>query len=147
MGDIMCTRVPKISISPERVFFILQKAREFDAKVEQTDPDSGSNPSDDKNVDVLEDTANDPTFEEYLGALQLLDADEQLDLLALSWIGRGDFTAGEWSETRAEAASMRTMRTKRIPEYVTQTSQAGDYLEEDIASLGYSLEEYEKGRL
>lgn len=140
----MNAKVPEISINPERVFFILQKAREFDAKVEQTDPDSGSNPSDDKGIDVLEDTANDPTYEEYLGALQLLNADEQLDLLALLWIGRGDFTAGEWSEARAEAASM---RTKRIPEYVAQTPQAGDYLEEGLAALGYSLEEYEKGRL
>ena len=45
---------PELSLDPETAFFILMKARELDAKVEESDPDSGSNPSDDRSVDVLE---------------------------------------------------------------------------------------------
>jgi hypothetical protein len=43
-----------LTITPDSVFAILLKAREFDVKVPQTDPDSGSNPSDDDSVDALE---------------------------------------------------------------------------------------------
>ena len=33
-----------LTISPEKVCFIIVKAREFDAKDEMTEPDPGSNP-------------------------------------------------------------------------------------------------------
>lgn len=135
---------PQMTLSPERVFFIIVKARAFDAKEGLCDPASGSNPADDASVDVLESDAEDPTYEEYLGALKALNIDEQLDLLALLWIGRGDFEPREWEEARAEAAAM---RNKHIPEYVASTPQAGDFLEDALASLGYSLEEYEIDRL
>jgi hypothetical protein len=49
-----------LTISPEKVCFLIVKAREFDAKDEITEPDPGSNPSDDKDVSVLEDHADDP---------------------------------------------------------------------------------------
>jgi hypothetical protein len=43
----------ELTISPETAFFIIVKAREFDEQVAPTDPDSGSNPTDDRAVDVL----------------------------------------------------------------------------------------------
>jgi hypothetical protein len=39
-----------LTISPEKVCFTIMKAREFDAKDEVTEPDPGSNPSDDKDI-------------------------------------------------------------------------------------------------
>jgi hypothetical protein len=131
-----------LTISRETVFFIIVKAREFDEKVEDTDPDSGSNPTDDREVDVLEDEAED-TVEQELGAvLEALNVDEQLDLLALTWLGRGDFSS--FAEARKEAEDM---RDKHIPSYLMGTPKLGDYLEEALAQLGYSLEDFEKNRL
>jgi hypothetical protein len=78
----------------EKVCYIIVKAREFDAKVEIDDPEPASNPSDDKGIDVLEDLPDDPTLEELTGAIQALNDDETLDLVALNW-GRGDYTQ-EW---------------------------------------------------
>ena len=49
-----------LSISPEKVCFIIIKAREFDVKDDVTEPDPGSNPSDDNDVSVLEDHEDDP---------------------------------------------------------------------------------------
>src|ERR1041385_5681011 len=46
---------PDLSISPEKVCYIIVKAREFDAKDVVTDPDDGSNPTDDAMIAVLED--------------------------------------------------------------------------------------------
>jgi len=53
-----------LTISPEKVCFIIMKAREFDAKDEVSEPDPGSNPSDDKDAAVLEDHSDDPVVEE-----------------------------------------------------------------------------------
>ena len=49
-----------LSISSEKVCYIIAKARQFVAKDVVADPDSGSNAADDKMVDVLEDQADDP---------------------------------------------------------------------------------------
>jgi hypothetical protein len=42
-----------LAVSREKAFYIIVKAREFDEKVAPSDPGSGSNPSDDKEVDIL----------------------------------------------------------------------------------------------
>ena len=51
--------MPELAISPEKVAFIIEKAREFDVKEAESDPDSGSNPADDDMIDVLEDDGSD----------------------------------------------------------------------------------------
>src|SRR3974390_259070 len=43
-----------LTISPEKVCFIIMKAKEFDAKDEVTEPNPGSNPADDRDIEVLE---------------------------------------------------------------------------------------------
>lgn len=53
-----------LEIAVEKVCFLIIKARELDVKEEDTDPDTGSNPTDDGEVTVLEDTADDPVEEE-----------------------------------------------------------------------------------
>jgi len=130
-----------LTISAERAFFIIVKARELDEKVAPSDPKSGSNPSDDKEVDVLE-TDNDATLQELEAALTTLNDDEQLDLIALMWLGRGQF--GTFAEARQQAADM---TDKHIPRYLIGEPKLGDYLEEGLAALGISLESFEIGRL
>jgi len=132
----------ELTISTEKAFYIIVKAREFDEKVAPTDPESGSNPTDDRDVDVLESDADDPISQELEGALATLNIDEQLDLLALTWLGRGDFPSFEQARREAE-----DVRDKHIPSYLIGTPKLGDYLEEGLAQLGYSLEEFEVNRL
>jgi hypothetical protein len=132
----------ELTLSPETAFFIIVKAREFDEKVAPTDPDSGSNPADDREVDVLEEDAEDTVEQELQAALEALNSDEQLDLIALMWLGRGDFAS--FAEARKEAEDM---RDKHIARYLIGTPKLGDFVEEGLARLGYSLEEFEKNRL
>ena len=131
-----------LTVSTETVFFIIVKAREFDERVAPADPDSGSNPADDREVDVLEEEAEDTVEEELGAALAALNSDEQLDLIALMWLGRGDFAS--FAQAREEAEGM---RDKHIASYLMGTPKLGDFLEEGLAQLGYSLEEFEKNRL
>ena len=44
--------MPELAISAEKVAFLIEKTREFDVKEGATDPDSGSNPTDDNMIDV-----------------------------------------------------------------------------------------------
>jgi hypothetical protein len=52
----MAKNPPGLSIATEKVCFLIIKAREFDAKDAVTDPDDGSNATDDSMISVLEDT-------------------------------------------------------------------------------------------
>ncbi|MFZ5609641.1 MAG: DUF3775 domain-containing protein [Pseudomonadota bacterium] len=131
-----------LTISPQTVFYIIVKAREFDEKVEPNDPNPGSNPSDDMDVEILEDRPDDPTAEELRAAIDGLNEDEQLDLIALAWLGRGSFDS--YKEARDEAGAKRREHTA---DYLMGMPLLGEYLEEGLTALGYDLEEYELDRL
>ena len=133
-----------LTISPEKVCFIIIKAKEFDAKDAVTESDPGSNPSDDKDMAVLEDHEDDPVVEELTSLINSLSEDEQVDLVALAWLGRDDYSANDWSTVRAEAARAHNERTA---DYLLGTPLVGDFLEEGLSLLGYSCEEFEIGRL
>ena len=131
--------MPILTITPDSAFAILLKAREFDVKVDQTDPDSGSNPSDDNSGDALEFGPDDDTRHELVSAISDLNDDEQSDLIALILLGRGDFTLAEWDEARASASEI---GRKRIPRYVVEIPLASDYLEEGLSQFNQSVEDY-----
>jgi hypothetical protein len=135
---------PTLTISPEKVCFIILKAREFDAKDEVTEEDPGSNPSDDMDAAVLENHADDPVVEEITSLINSLSEDEQIDLVTLAWLGRDDYTLSDWPTIREEAARA---HNKRTAEYLLGTPLVGDFLEEGLSMLGYSCEEFEIGRL
>src|SRR5689334_15894564 len=106
-------RMPELMISPEKVAFLIEKAREFDVKELDSDPDSGSNGADDEMLDVLEDNGRDPVMRELTGFINALTEDEQIDLVALMRLGRGDGSLAEWKDLRREAAEGRNGRTAR----------------------------------
>jgi hypothetical protein len=133
-----------LSISPEQVCFIIVKAREFDVKDSVSEPDPGSNPSDDKDVAVLEDHEDDPVVEELTSFIDAMSEDEQIDLVALAWLGRDDSTAADWEAVREEAARAHNARTAA---YLLGMPLLGDFLEEGLSMLGYSCAEFEVGRL
>ena len=133
-----------LTISPEKVCFIIIKAREFDAKDAVTLPDPGSNPTDDNDAAVLEDHEDDPVVEELTSLINSLSEDEQIDLVALTWLGRDDYTAADWNSVREEAANAHNDRTVA---YLLGTPQVSDFLEEGLSMLGYSCEDFEINRL
>ena len=131
--------MPALTITPDSAFAILIKAREFDAKVTETDPDSGSNPSDDDSVDALESGPSDDTRRELVSAIDDLNDDEQRDLIALIMLGRGDFTMSEWTEARRAAADIGRERT---PRYFAEIPLVSDYLEDGLSQFDQSIEDY-----
>lgn len=134
-------RIPELAISAEKVAVLIAKARQFDVKDVVTDPDSGSNASDDAMLSVLEDHADDPVLGELTAIIRALNVDEQIDLVALAWLGRGDGELENWNELRAEAARAHNRRTA---EYLLGMPDLGDLLEEALSQFGHSVEEFEQ---
>jgi hypothetical protein len=121
---------PALNVAVDKVGFIILKAREYDVKEGDSDPDTGSNPTDDGNADVLEDQADDPVREELLAAIRGLDEDARAELVALAWLGRGTYDLDEWREAVATAKSE---HRKRTAEYLLGLPLLGDYLEDGLA--------------
>ncbi|MGQ0741082.1 MAG: DUF3775 domain-containing protein [Alphaproteobacteria bacterium] len=135
---------PMLGINPEKVCHIIVKAREFDVKEKVSDPDSGSNASDDRMTDILEDFADDPTYQELVEFIRGLDEEEQVNLVALAWVGRGTYDKLEWKAALEEARAAHNVRTA---EYLTGMPMLGDFLEEGLAAFGESCGRFEMGRM
>lgn len=129
--------MPELSISTDKVEYLIVKAREFDVKEAMVDPDAGSNGSDDNMIDVLEDDGRDPVVREISGFIDTLSDDEQIDLVALVRLGRGDGTVDDWNELRAEAARGHNNRTAQ---YLLGEPLLGDLLAEGLDEFGLPYE-------
>ncbi len=130
-----------LTISPGKVVYVIEKAKEFDVKDVVTDPDESSNMTDDGMLEVLEDHPDDPVEEELTEFIGALNDDEQVDLIALMWLGRDDYEADDWESVRAEAAS--SHRRKSTARYLIGTPLLGDYLEVALDLLGYPVSDLE----
>lgn len=129
---------PELSISPDKVCFIVVEARDFDAKDVVTDPDDSSNATDDAMLSVLEDHKDNPVVQEISAAIFGMTEDEQIDLVALAWLGRGDGTVEDWDELRAEAARAHNRRTAS---YLLGMPLLPDHLEEGLSQFGISCDQ------
>jgi hypothetical protein len=122
-----------LTMARDKLDYLVVKAREYDAEVAPEGMEEGSNASDDKEVGILEDTPDNPTRDELQAALEDLNEDEIVELLALTWVGRGDYSAGEWRDARAAAEAA---HDKRAVSYLLETPNLGDLIEEGMAALG-----------
>ncbi len=129
---------PDLSISPEKLCFIIAKAREFDVKDVVTDPGNSSNATDDAMLSVLEDHPDDPVMQELIGFIRALTEDEQIDLVALTWLGRGDGSIDDWADLRAEASRA---HNKRTASYLLGMPLLSNHLEDALSQFGISCDE------
>jgi hypothetical protein len=131
--QVRSTPMPELAISAEKVGFLIEKTREFDVKEGSSDPDSGSNGADDNMIDVLEDDGDDPVVREITGFINAMTEDEQIDLVALMRLGRGDGTIEEWDDLRREAADGYNQHTAK---YLLGEPLISDYLAEGLDEFG-----------
>jgi hypothetical protein len=124
-----------MDIALDKVCELILRVREIDVKEGLTDPDSGSNALDDGAADVLTADPDDATEEEVREVLAGLNEDEQLDLIALTWIGRGDYEAEEWASVRREARERHQLSTA---DYLLGIPNLADLLDEGLAAIGRS---------
>ena len=129
-----------LDIAPEKVAHVIIKAREYDAKVGAWDDSPEDGDAEEDPSAILEDYANDPTRAELAGFIERLNYDEQANLVALMWVGRGTYEKEEFDE------AVDTARSERInapANYLLGIPLLADYLEEGLEKLGYSGDDVE----
>jgi Protein of unknown function (DUF3775) len=132
-----------LAIPMERLGFIIAKAREFDAEVPvEPDAATGSDGPDDDEREILLDTPDNPTEQELRDAIEGLGPPERQELLALMWLGRGDYDADSWPDALREAAQS---TIANVTDYLVGTPLLGDYLEEGASALDLSIDDLENG--
>ena len=131
--------LPELGVAPEKVRFVIVKARQFDAKEADSDPDEGSDAIDDGMADVLEDDPeNDAVQQELIAFINGMDVDEQINLVALAWLGRGTYGIDEWQEALDTA---RAEHNKRTAQYLLGLPLLGDYLADGLEAFGESYDD------
>jgi hypothetical protein len=126
-----------LDVNPETVCYIIAKARGFHAKEQVVFPEQPGSPTDDWALQVLADHQDDASFQELKNTINDLEPDQQVALVALMWLGRGDYDLGEWDEVLEEAGRNWTPRTA---EYLIATPLLADYLQEALAEHGHTCE-------
>jgi hypothetical protein len=127
-----------LEMNPDIVCAIISRAREFHAKEEVVIPEEPGNPGDDWAMQVLADHADDMTFLDLKTQIDDLDPEQQVQLVALMWLGRGDYETDEWDMAVEDAKDNWTPSTA---DYLIATPMVSDYLTEGLELLGYSCDE------
>ena len=130
--------MPNLNINPEIVCQLIDRAREFQAQEGVTLPSEPIDAESDWSMGMISAHEEDLTYQDAAAAIDDLEPDQQIELVALMWIGRGDFDASEWETALAEAEERHTSRTAA---YLMSTPMVADYLREGLAELGYGCED------
>ncbi|CEG56542.1 DUF3775 domain-containing protein [Legionella fallonii] len=124
-----------LNIDTETISDLLDKARQFQAKEEVSFPEVTE---DMDSLYVLADYQNDPVYEETVDFIDNLRPDQQATLVALMYLGRGDYSEKEWNEAFDFAQDELTEHTG---EYLLSTPTVADDIERGLNILGISCHE------
>lgn len=125
-----------LDLNPETVRFIIGKAHEFQTDGDNSFAEDAANPFEMQSLEFLR-TSEDATSQEFSSVVNDLEPDQQQTLVALMWVGRGDFSIDEWDEAVSQARASWSLHTA---EYLLSTPLLADYLEEGLELHGYEAE-------
>jgi hypothetical protein len=126
-----------LNVSPEIICFIINKAREFQTKEEVTIPEEPNSPADDWARQVLADHTDDLCLEEVRATVSDLEPDQEAELVALMWLGRGDYEMEDWQSALEDAEDELTDHTA---DYLLAHPMVADYLLEGLIQHDYDCE-------
>lgn len=128
---------PILDISIETVCRLIDLAREFHAQEGVVIPEEPGNPGDDWARQILAAHVGDVTFQEFKTDVQDMEPDQQNQLVALLWLGRGDYELDEWNDAVEYAAENASPTTA---EYLIAHPLLADYLTEGLTLHGYTCD-------
>jgi len=126
-----------LELNPENVCFIIDKAHIFHVKEEVTITETPTSPSDDWARQTMADHHDDMTYQELVLSINDLEPDQQVELVALMWLGRSDFDMSEWGDAIETAKDAWNEWTA---DYLIATPLVADYLAEGLNMHGYSCD-------
>jgi hypothetical protein len=133
--------VPELRISSEKICDFIEAARELAGKVPPTAGDRTTTGDDSELVTIEEPEGigedEDARRREMVEFIAGLNVEEQTDLLALIWLGRGDYEIGEWDDAVAEAEGRIAARD---PDYMIGDAALPQYLGDGLEAFGISCD-------
>ncbi|MDH3585826.1 MAG: DUF3775 domain-containing protein [Gammaproteobacteria bacterium] len=132
--------MPVLDLNPDIVRFVIDKVHEFHSREDVTFPEEDEVQA--VNEDLAEqfatDFAGDPYYQELTTTIGDLEPDQQMSLVALMWVGRGDYALEEWDEALKFAEENWTDHTA---DYLVGTPLLADYLAEGLQQFETESEE------
>lgn len=131
----------ELAIDPDTVRLLALKARALSAALaadyedgKEHEVEFDGQARDEHNHDGLaEEESEDLTEEEFRELVGDLNIDEAAELVAIAWVGRGDYDMSEWAEAVADA---RGRVNRRIAAYLLGMPMLGDYLVDGLEAIG-----------
>ncbi|MBN2886742.1 MAG: DUF3775 domain-containing protein [Chromatiaceae bacterium] len=127
-----------LHIQIDTLCHIIDKAREFQAKEEVVLPDDPASPSEDWALQVLADHSEDYSLRAMTDAIGEMSERQRAELVALMWLGRGDYSVEEWEGAVDDAIGEHSLRAAA---YLLSHPLISDHLEEGLIALGYSCQD------
>lgn len=126
-----------IDLNPESVRSVITHAREFQVEASMEAEEAPESLADDQAFERLTEYQGDERYTELRNVIEDLEPDQQRTLVALMWLGRGDYSLDEWEEALGYAAEADSVSTA---DYLIATPLLADYLEEGLSLHGYEDE-------
>ncbi len=130
-----------LTIGPDTVRLFIEKAKVISAGIKEDYADGqehevefdGDRHDNHHHDGLAEEKTENLTEEELKQLIGDLNVDEAAELVALVWIGRGDFDPAEWTEAVTAARERGNHRTAK---YLLGMPMLGDWLEEGLEAIG-----------
>ena len=131
----------ELSIGPDTVRLFILKAKALSAAINDDYADGsehevefdGDGHDNHHHDGLAEEKSENLTGEELRELISDLNVDEAAELIALAWIGRGDYGASEWDDALNAA---RERANRRTAKYLLGMPQLADWLEEGLEAVG-----------
>jgi hypothetical protein len=129
--------MPELRISSEKVCALIEAARELAGKIAPTTGDHTTTGDDSSLVTIEEYPGEDERRRETVEFIAGLNVEEQIDLLALIMVGRGDHDIDQWDDAISEAE---TLIADRSPDYMIGDPALPQYLGDGLEAFGLSCD-------
>jgi hypothetical protein len=126
-----------LEVNPDDVCQLIQLARDFHAQDAIVVPDEPSEPDMSLGVAAMQPHAGNPLLEEFRTIIQDFDRSQQVQVVALLWLGRGDYDVEEWEELLEDATDAWSDHTA---DYLLAHPLLADQLTEGLELLGFSCD-------
>lgn len=145
----MADQLPPLEIDPDKVCFLIVMMREFENAEPPIDQDQVAAGSEDEFEEEIEEIEHSPdegsaTFDEIKTFIDSLNWDEQCQIVALAWLGRGDYAIEEWGDAVKTANDEHNNRTA---EYLIGMPLLPDFLTEGLAAFDITCDEVDRAHL
>lgn len=132
-GDEQSAEI-NLEVNPDDVARLIQLARDFHAEDAVILPDEPAGPDWQAVGSALAEYSGNPVLEEFRSIINDLDQAQQAQVVALMWLGRGDYEPEEWEILLEDAEDAWSDHTA---DYLLAHPLLAEQLEEGLESLGY----------